>query len=352
MEAPTLEMLESMVSAATFADDIYGRDPTTVKLEARVAEMSGFEDALFTLSGTMGNQICLRTHLTQPPHSILCDQRTHVYALEAGALALLSQAMTTLVYPKNGKYITLEEIKGKILHDGNVHLAPTRVVSLENTIEGVVFPYAEAKRISDYIRSEYKGEIKMHLDGTTTPRILLNLGARLWQGLAAEGISLKQYCSLFDSVSLCFSKGLSTPVGAVIAGSTAFIQKARHFKKCFGGGVRNPGLLSSACLVALDQTLPKLSKTHVIAKEIAAKALELGYKFTLPVETNMVFLDLEALGVSAKTFQQYCAMEGVAILESNRIAVHHQISRKGVAKMVAALSALIGDVKAGTVKIN
>lgn len=168
--APTLEMLQSMVSTATFADDIYGRDPTTVLLETTIAKMSGFEDALFTLSGTQGNQICLRTHLTQPPHTILCDERTHVYALEAGGLALLSQAMTTLISPKNGKYITLEEIKPRILHE-DVHFAPTRVISLENTINGVVFPYAEAKRISDYIRSEYKGAIKLHLDGTIPAEI-------------------------------------------------------------------------------------------------------------------------------------------------------------------------------------
>ena len=106
-----MEMLQSMVTSATFSDDIYGRDPTTVLLEAKVAELCGFEEALFTLSGTMGNQICLRTHLVQPPHSILCDERTHVYALEADAIAILSEAMTTLVSPKNGKYITLEEVK-------------------------------------------------------------------------------------------------------------------------------------------------------------------------------------------------------------------------------------------------
>jgi threonine aldolase len=180
--------------------------------------------------------------------------------------------------------------------------------------------------------------------------LCLTPGARLWQGLVAEGVSLKQYCSLFDSVSLCFSKGLSTPVGAVIIGSSNFIKKARHFKKCFGGGVRNPGILSAACLVALDQTLPQLSKSHIVAKEIASKAMGLGYRFTLPVDTNMVFLDLEALGVSAKIFQQYCAIEGVAVLESNRIAVHHQISPEGVARLLAALTSLIRDVKAGTVK--
>jgi len=158
-------MLRAMVTTATYDDDIYGRDPTTVKLEAEVARLTGFEEALFTLSGTMGNQICLRTHLLQPPHSIICDERTHVYALEAGGPALLSQAMTILLSPKNGKYVTLEEIKGKIVGE-DVHFAPTRVVSLENSIHGVVLPYSEAKRISEYVRKEHKGEIKMHLDGT------------------------------------------------------------------------------------------------------------------------------------------------------------------------------------------
>ena len=157
-------MLQAMVTTASYADDIYGRDPTTVALETEVAKLTGFDEALFTLSGTMGNQICLRTHLLQPPHSIVCDERTHVYYLEAGGPAFFSQAMTTTVTPKNGKYITLEEIKPKILHE-DVHFAPTRIISLENTINGVVLPYAEAKRISDYIRSEYKGDIKLHLDG-------------------------------------------------------------------------------------------------------------------------------------------------------------------------------------------
>ena len=150
-------------------------------------------------------------------------------------------------------------------------------------------------------------------------------------------------------MSLCFSKGLSTPVGSVIVGSSAFIEKARHFKKALGGGVRNPGLLTAACLVALEQTFPKLERTHMVAKEIAARAQKLGYKLTLPVDTNMVFLDLQSLEVSNKTFQRYCANEGVMVLESNRIAVHHQISQEGVDKVVMALTVLMKDVKAGSV---
>jgi len=157
-------MLQSMFTTATFTDDIYSRDPTTVRLESQVAKLAGHEDAMFVPSGTMGNQLCLRTHLTQPPHSVLCDERSHIYTNEAGGLAMFSQAMTTTIKPKNGKYITLEEVKGKIIGE-DVHYAPTKIVSLENTLHGVVLPYTEARRISDYIRSEYKGEIKLHLDG-------------------------------------------------------------------------------------------------------------------------------------------------------------------------------------------
>lgn len=157
-------MLQSMFTTATFTDDIYSRDPTTVRLESEVAKLTGHEEGMFVPSGTMGNQLCLRTHLTHPPHSVLCDERAHVYTNEAGGLAMFSQAMTTLVRPKNGKYITLEEVKANIVEE-DLHYAPTRVVSLENTLHGVVLPFAEAKRISTYIRKEFKGEIKLHLDG-------------------------------------------------------------------------------------------------------------------------------------------------------------------------------------------
>src|SRR5947207_7861785 len=176
---------------------------------------------------------------------------------------MFSQAMTTTIRAKNGKYITLEQVKANIVTE-DVHYAPTRVVSLENTLHGVILPYSEAKRISEYIRSEYKGEIKLHLDGISS-QSFADIGARLWNAIVAEKITLKQYCSLFDSVSLCFSKGLSTPVGSVIVGSTPFIKKARHFKKAMGGGIRNPGILSAACLVSLEQIIPKIERTHVVA---------------------------------------------------------------------------------------
>ena len=153
-----------MFTTATFTDDIYGRDSTTVELETRMAELAGHESAMFVTSGTMGNQLCLRTHLTQPPHSVICDVRSHIFVNESGGLAIFSQAQTNTIRPKNGLYVTHEEIKAEIVEEED-HYAPTRVISLENTLNGVILPYTEAKRISDFIRSEFKGEIKLHLDG-------------------------------------------------------------------------------------------------------------------------------------------------------------------------------------------
>jgi threonine aldolase len=161
---------------------------------------------------------------------------------------------------------------------------------------------------------------------------------------------LKEYCSLFDSVSLCFSKGMSTPVGSVIIGSSKFIKKARHFKKAFGGAIRNPGILAAACLLSLDQVYPKIEDSHDLAKAIAGRLQEMGYTFTLPVETNMIWLDLDILGIDEKKFVEYCADEGVAVFELGRIVVHHQTSEEAVEKLMKALKRLIDDVKAGKLK--
>ena len=176
---------------------------------------------------------------------------------------------------------------------------------------------------------------------------LTDVGARLWNAVVAEDVSLVDYCSLFDSVSLCFSKGMSTPVGSVIVGSTGFIKKARHFKKAFGGGIRNPGILSAACLISLNQIFPRIARTHVIAKDIAKRLEKIGYRISLPVDTNMVFVDLEILRVSEKKFQEYCAREGVQVFDYHRIVVHHQTSAEGVDKLILAMTRLMEDVKIG-----
>jgi len=335
-----------MFTTATFTDDIYSRDPTTVQLETEMAALTGHESALFVVSGTMGNQLSLRTHLSQPPHSVLCDESSHIFVHEAGGLAMFSQAQMNTIKPKNGRHITLEEVKAGIVPDDDDHYAPTMVVSMENTLNGMVMPYVEAKRISEFIREEYKGKIKLHLDGTTSLNLLME-GARLWNGVVAEKISIKQYCSLFDSVSLCFSKGMSTPVGSVIVGSSAFVKKARHFKKAFGGGIRNPGILTSACLTSLKQIMPRIEATHIFARELATRIEGLGYRLTHPVETTMIWLNLDELGIPYKSFVDYCAREGVTVFDFNRIVIHHQTTQEAADKLITALTRLMEDVKGG-----
>jgi threonine aldolase len=158
---PTASMLAAM-SQSSFGDDVYVEDTTTNEFEHYVAKLLGHEAGLFVSSGTMGNQLGLRMHLMQPPHSVLCDHRAHVGNYEAGAIAVLSQAMLIPVVPSNGLYLTLEDIEEHAVLDDDIHLAPTKVISLENTLSGTIMPLTEVRRISAWARS--KG-LKMHLDG-------------------------------------------------------------------------------------------------------------------------------------------------------------------------------------------
>lgn len=158
----------------------------------------------------------------QPPHSILCDYRSHIYAYEAGGIAYHSQAQVVPIKPNNKIHLTFGEISSNIISTDNVHYAPTRVISLENTLNGSIFPFSEIKNISELAR---KKGIKIHLDG-----------ARIWNVSAETGIALSSYGEYFDSISLCFSKSLGAPIGSILVGNEEFIKKARHFRKLFGGG--------------------------------------------------------------------------------------------------------------------
>ncbi|KAL8711521.1 MAG: hypothetical protein Q9225_007106, partial [Loekoesia sp. 1 TL-2023] len=221
------------IENCTLLDDVFAEDPTTQSLESHIAHLTGHDSALLVLSGTMGNQLSIRTHLTQPPHSILADSRSHIYEWEAGGIASLSGAFPILVEPKNGHHLTLSDVQARaILHD-NVHLAPTTLLSLENTLNGSILPLSDAKSISHWARSQ-SPPLKLHLDG-----------ARLWEAVAAGAGSLRDYCACFDSVSLCFSKGLGAPIGSIIVGSEPFIARARHVRKSLGGGLRQAGVIAA-----------------------------------------------------------------------------------------------------------
>ncbi|KAM5383381.1 hypothetical protein ACJZ2D_002074 [Fusarium nematophilum] len=338
---PTEAMMEAILHA-TVNDDIYDTegDPSVKALEARIMELTGMEAALWVVSGTQGNQICLRTHLTQPPHSVLLDHRAHIHCWESGALPVMSQASVTTVHPKNGVHLTLQDVRQNLIADGNIHFPPTRVVALENTLSGTILPLADAEAISAYVRSfpvpEGQKPIAMHLDA-----------ARIFDGVISEGVDLKAYTKCFDSMSICLSKGVGAPMGSVIVGSKPFIERAKWYRKMFGGGTRQPGMMAAAALVALNHALPRFPKVHDLTRTTGRSLEELGYKFALPVQTNMIVLDLEAVGIPEAAFVDYCTREGVVVFPSGRLVFHHQTTEDGAKSLVQALKTLMEDHKKG-----
>lgn len=199
------------IQATTLMDDVFCEDTTTTSLEAYIATRTHHEAGLFVLSGTMGNQIAIRTHLTQIPHSVLCDHRSHIIAYEAGGAASLSQAMVSGVVPSNGVYLTLEDIEKSVVLSDDVHGCPTKLISLENTLGGTIMPLEEVKKISAFAKEH---DIKIHLDG-----------ARIWNAVVGGGGSLSDYCELvrhfpkqkildfkiwFEIEELCFCRATYT----------------------------------------------------------------------------------------------------------------------------------------------
>ena len=304
-------MLASILSIALHGDDVYREDATTASLESFIASLTGKPAALFVLSGTMANQLSIRSHLTQPPHSILCDHRAHIYVHEAGGASVLSQAMLTPVTPANRNYLTLEDVKNSAILDEDIHYAPTRLISLENSLNGSVMPLDEVRRIRNFAK---KYGIKMHLDG-----------ARLWNVVAAGAGSLKDYCAEFDSVSLCFSKGLGAPIGSIIIGEGRFVDRARWFRKMMGGGTRQSGIMTGPARVAVEEVFlgGQLTRSHDLAKKVEGVWKDLGGKTKFPCETNMIWLDLVARGVDIDMFIREARIEGLK-LSGERIVIHHR----------------------------
>jgi threonine aldolase len=326
---PTPAMLEAMVNA-TFGDDVYEEDSTTTKFQNEIARLTGMEDALFMLSGTMGNQIGVRIHLNQPPHSVLCDYRAHVYAEEGSGLAVLSQAMVTPVHPANGIYLTLDDVKKWVTLGDDIHTAPTKVICLELTIGGVVTPMEEIKKISEFAHAN---DIEVHCDG-----------ARLWNASAATGYSLADYCQYFDSVSMCISKGLGAPVGGVLASTKQNIKRARWLRKQQGGGIRQAGVLTSAALVALKEVWPTMKETHERTKKLAKDLEALGVVPQIPVDTNFYFIDTEKSNIDMGVLLEQCEKLNVKLMDE-RIAMHHQISDEAIENLKAAIAEAVKITK-------
>lgn len=326
---PTPGMLEAMKNA-TFGDDVYQEDQTTREFQDEVARLTGMEEALFVLSGTMGNQIGVRVHLFQPPHSVLCDYRAHVYAEEGSGLAILSQAMVTPVHPANGLYLTLADIQQWVTLGDDIHVAPTKVISLEITIGGVVTPLEEIRKISAFA---HNNDIKVHCDG-----------ARLWNASAATGHSLADYCQYFDSVSMCVSKGLGAPIGGVLASTTKNIKQARWLRKMQGGGIRQAGVLTAAAMVALKEVWPTMKRTHEKAKQLEKDLGKWGVVPQIPVDTNFFFIDAAKSGIDMGILLEECEKANVKLMDE-RIALHHQVSDEAIDNLKLAIAEAVKRTK-------
>jgi len=312
----------SSIAATTLLDDVFCEDPTTNAFESQIASLTNFPAALLVMSGTMGNQISLRTHLGAPPHAILTDYRSHILEWEAGGAASMCGALVKGVRPANNHHLTLEDVQREAVISDDVHTCPTRLISLENTLAGTIMPLADCQSISQWARSQ-DPPIAVHMDG-----------ARLWEAVASGAGSLQDYCACFDSISLCFSKGLGAPVGSVICGSKAFIKRARWVRKSIGGGLRMTGVLTAPMRVALEETYlgGKLAASHEAARRIAGMWEGMGGKLAEPTETNMVWLDLAAAGTTKDNFIAAGLEHGIRLL-GGRLVVHYQIGEEAIGRL-------------------
>lgn len=274
---PSPPMREAMARAEV-GDDVFGEDPTVNLLQQKVAALLGKEAALFVPSGTMANQTCIKVH-TQPGDEIIAESGAHIFNYETGGAAFLSSVQVHTIDGIHGAF-TADDVK-KVIRPKLYYMPRTKLICLENTHNragGTIFPLDRMRDISELAKNE---AIKLHLDG-----------ARLWNASVETGIAPREYAEYFDSVSVCLSKGLGAPVGSVIVGSAEFISEARHYRKIFGGGMRQAGILAAAGIYALDHNMDRLKEDHFKAKELA-RQLSLVRGLTIDmgtVQTNIVII--------------------------------------------------------------
>lgn len=276
---PTQAMQEAMWSAPV-GDDVFGDDPSINALEQKAAQLFGMEGALFCPSGTMTNQLAIRVH-TQPGSDVICDKLSHIYLYEGGGIMLNSLSSVKLLDGDRGR-LTAEQVADAISPMHDVHSTITRLVSLENTMNkggGCYYDLDEIKAIRKVCNDN---DIPLHLDG-----------ARLFNALVETGETPAQHGELFDSISICLSKGLGCPVGSLLLGNADFITKARRFRKVMGGGWRQAGFLAAAGSYALDHHVDRLKEDHARARSIGKMLHHTSQvEYIYPIDTNIVIFQL------------------------------------------------------------
>ncbi|HEV7226713.1 MAG TPA: low-specificity L-threonine aldolase [Pirellulales bacterium] len=300
MTKPTAAMRRAMAEAEV-GDDTFGEDPTVNRLQEKLAGLLGKEAAVYVPSGSMSNQIGVRLHCA-PGDEFLCEAGCHIYNYEQGAFAQLSGVVAR---PIEGEYgvLRLEQLTG-LIRPENIHLVRTRLVCLENTHNrggGRVLPYDEIERISQWARAN---GIAMHLDG-----------ARLFNAQVATGIKAAEWAKHFDTVSVCFSKGLGAPVGSALAGTREMIDRALRHRKLFGGTMRQAGVIAAGALYALEHHIDRLADDHAHARRLAAAIREIDGLELRPAEidTNLVIYRVDPRLGAAADFSARLKKRGLLI---------------------------------------
>ena len=277
---PSDGMLSAMQEARV-GDDVFKEDPSVNAFEEKVATLFGKEAALFFPSGTMANQTAIKLH-TQPGEQLICDHYAHIFNYEGGGVSFNSGVSCATIQGDRGR-ISAQQIKARINPADFYHSPKTSLVCIENTTNkggGAFYSMENLQEISSLCREE---NLALHLDG-----------ARLWNALVATNTNAQAYGQLFDTLSLCFSKGLGAPVGSVLVGSKLHMEKALRVRKVLGGGMRQAGYLAAAAAYALDHQLADLKSDHIKAKELEAALLKKSFvKSVAPVDTNIVIFELE-----------------------------------------------------------
>lgn len=341
---PTPEMRAAMANAVV-GDDVIGDDPTVNQLEAYVAELLGKEAAVYMPSGTMTNQVALRVH-TEPGDEVILESEAHIYYYEGGAPAALSGVMCRLVKGNHGIF-TAADLQ-QVFRPEDVHFPRTRLVCLENTHNrggGRIFPLTEIEAIAQVCRNH---RLKLHLDG-----------ARLWNACIATGITEADYAKPFDTVSVCFSKGLGAPVGSALVGSMEAMQRARRFRKLFGGGMRQAGIIAAGALYALQHHRQRLQEDHANARRLAEGLQQIEGIAIDPaaVQTNMVVFQTE---LSAPVLADRLTKQGVAVFavgpHAIRAVTHLMVTTQQIDQALEIIATVLAStpmetkVEAGTAR--
>ncbi len=325
------------MAEAEVGDDVFGEDPTVNKLQDKAAELLGKEAALFVPSGTMANQVCLRT-LTRPGDEVICDVHAHLYRHEGAAGATLSGLS---YYPLEGDLgrISAEQVASAIQPD-NVHFPVSRVVAVENTHNRGNGSFYELESIRAIAEVAKGAGLHLHLDG-----------ARMFHACLAGGYSPRELAEPFDTVSFCLSKGLGAPVGSMVVTTKERLPAALRARKQFGGGMRQAGILAAAGLYALEHNLDRLAEDHHRAKRLALGLAELAGVRLDPDEvvTNIVIFDVSPSGMTPLEVEAALAEEGVKVIpfgpSALRAVTHLDVDDDDIDRALSAMAKVLGNAK-------